>query len=320
MKSNIISAMMTIFLIVGCKSPNNDVVNAPVSKEPDHELVISGAYALSPLMEIWASEFTKIHPSIHIKVLGNGSGAGLADMISGRNNIAMISRKLTPDEESKGFWFADVSREGVVPVISDKNPTLGLLLKQGIQRKTLSQLFSSENKTYWGTIVGSDNKSPVHIYTRADQSGAADIWAQYLDLKSDNLNGAKMVGDTGIIKALLKDPYGLSYCNAHYAYDTKADKQLDGLRVLPIDFNNNGKIDQKEDFFEKISKLHRAAYLGAYPTHLCRELTLVCKNKPTDKVIIEFVKWILTDGQEIAVKNGYCEIRHCVREEALKGL
>ena len=228
--------------------------------------------------------------------------------------------QLTPEQEQKGLWKVTVSRESVIPVINSRNPVIDALMKNGITRKELAELFSGKAEMTWGTASGTKDKSAIHIYSWADQSGAASTWAEYLEIPLKDMIGNARQGDTGIIEAVRRDPLGLSFCNAHFAYDTKADKQLQGIRVLPVDFNENGMIDKKEDIYDKVSKLHHAAYLGLYPSHLCRELSLVCTGKPTDPNIVEFIKWILSDGQEVSIQAGYCELRHFDTEESIKNL
>jgi len=320
MKPSVI--IIALFLLFATSCYQNKEKSEPVetATELKGELKISGAYALGPLMNDWADEFMKIHPDLVITVQEEGSGAGISNLLSGSTDLAMISEALTPEQENSGLWRIAVSREGIVAIVNSKNPVLDELLKQGISWEELGLLFAGNGELSWGSVVGSDEKSPVRVYTRSDQSGAAGIWAAYLGLKKDEMKGTPLQGDTGIIAGILKDPFGLSFCNAHYAFNLNTDSPVDGLKVLPIDYNNNGMLDAREQIFENLSKLHRAAYLGTYPSHLCRELLLVSTEKPTDPNIVEFITWILTDGQKMAVESGYCEIRHCERERVLEEL
>jgi phosphate transport system substrate-binding protein len=310
-----------LLISVSCK-PSMEKTGSGQETAPELKgtLKISGAYALGPLMKLWADKFMVLNPGLKIEVVENGTGSGITDLLSGKSNIAMTSIDLSLEQEEKGLLKMVVSREGVIPIINSKNPQLAILMKKGITRKILSNLFSGEAAMSWGALAGTKDNSAIHIYSRADQSGAASIWAGYLELPLKELKGLAMEGDTGVIAAILKDPLGLSFCNAHYAFNPETGKQIDGLRVLPVDFNNSGLIDKKEDIYESITKLHRAAYLGTYPTHLCRELSLVSNGKPTDPNIVNFIKWILTDGQDVAVQAGYCEMRSCDKDDIINKL
>lgn len=319
MKTKILLLAM-ILLVASCKSTSDKTETSATSNALNGTISISGAYALSPLMKIWAEKFMVLHPGLKIEVIENGTGAGLDNLLAGKSHIAMISSPLTPALESKGLWKVDVSREGIVPIVNSNNPELNSLLAKGISRETLEKVYAGSQSFSWESITGKKGNSSVITYCRADHSGAAEFWARYLELTPDKLAGIKVTGDTGVISAVLRDKMALGFCNAHYAFNLQKHSAIEGVTILPIDFNGNGKIDPKEDIYESIEKLHRAAYLGTFPSHLCRDLSIVCINKPTDENITEFIRWILADGQEIAVQTGYCEIRNCDKDKILESL
>jgi phosphate transport system substrate-binding protein len=232
----------------------------------------------------------------------------------------MISRELLPDEEAAELWVVPVTKEGVLPIVNTSVPQWEKLKVRGITRNQLQQLFSGKGPSTWGDISGTDDKTPIIPIMRSDESGAEIIWAGYLGLNISEMKGIESSGDTGVITEVQTHIGGLSFCNAHYAFDPVTKSQVSYLKVLPIDMNKNGKIDEKEDFYQNLDDIHRAAYLGTYPSALCRNLQLVMKNKPDDQSVKAFIKWVLTDGQEIAVKEGYCELRKCDTKEALEKL
>jgi len=47
---------------------------------------------------------------------------------------------------------------------------------------------------------------------------------------------------------------------------------------------------------------------GRYPSPPARDLYFVNKGKPTDPVVKEFLKWILTDGQKYVNESGYVQL------------
>lgn len=294
--------------------------NQATSKELKGELKISGAYALAPLMNLWAEKFMSLNPGLKIEINANGTGAGITDLTSGNSNLAMVSMNLTPEQEDNGLWQVAVSREAVIPIINRENPSANELIKKGVTRKELADIFSAKSNLTWGTLTGSNDKSPVNVYIRSDKSGAAGVWADYLEISLSKLKGIGMEGDTGLVKAIVMDKNGIGFCNAHFAFDPTSLKQLNGICVLPIDINGNKTIDNKENNYETAVKLHHAAYLGTFPSHLCRDLNLVCRGKPTDPNCIEFIKWVLTEGQITALQAGYCEIRGCDKDEVINAL
>jgi len=145
----------------------------------------------------------------------------------------------------------------------------------------------------------------LHVYTRSDSCGAADAWANYLgNYHQEDLKGTAVYGDPGLAEAVKKDPLGIGYNNLNYAYDMETGKPIAGLRVVPIDLNENGQIDEDEDFYATKADLVQAIATGRYPSPPAREEHLVTKTGFTG-ITKEFVRWILTDGQQYVSETGY---------------
>jgi phosphate transport system substrate-binding protein len=76
--------------------------------------------------------------------------------------------------------------------------------------------------------------------------------------------------------------------------------------VIPIDLNSNGKIDPDENFYNSMNDLIAAIASGKYPSPPARELYFVVKGNPrNNKILTEFIKWVLKDGQKFVHEAGY---------------
>jgi phosphate transport system substrate-binding protein len=313
--------LLIVGVLISCKSKlkqKEEVLeNGPVKLSG--ELIVSGAYALSPMMQEWANEFMKLHPNLKIKVIACGTSKGMSDLYSGQAGIAMISRKPEPTEADSNLWFASVTKEGVLPVVSSANSKINVLMEKGITKEKLVEVYTKDDLK-WSEIVKGMDQTPVKVFRRPETSGAAYSWGCFLKTLPGKLRGTVLETDSDIITTVRNEPNSIAFCNAHYAYKLGGEMQQEGIKVLPIDINNNGIIDKKEMFYLKLCQVQRAGYLGIFPHELCREISIACKEKPTDALRKEFIKWILTTGQEIAVKKGYSKIRDCDAEEILKQL
>jgi phosphate transport system substrate-binding protein len=49
---------------------------------------VSGAFALYPMMTVWADEFHKLNPDVEFDVQGGGAGKGMTDTIAGAGTSA----------------------------------------------------------------------------------------------------------------------------------------------------------------------------------------------------------------------------------------
>jgi phosphate transport system substrate-binding protein len=271
-------------------------------------IAISGAFALYPLMVTWAEEYQKLHPEVRIDVSAGGAGKGMTDTLSGAVDIGMISRDITADEESRGAYWIAVTRDAVFVTANANNPAAAALLQQGLTQDTLAKLFITGEYTTWGQVIGQpDVKDDVHVYTRSDSCGAAEVWASFLNgKKQEDLLGIGVNGDPGVMDAVVKDPLAIGYNNLNYAFDPSSGQPVAGAIVIPLDVNANGQVDPDELIDTKDTALQAVAS-GRYPSPPARTLNLVTKGKP-GSLVQDFLLWILGDGQQFVVLTGYVEL------------
>jgi phosphate transport system substrate-binding protein len=270
------------------------------------QISISGAFALYPMTVKWSEEFRKINPDVRIDISAGGAGKGIADALGGMVEIGMVSREIYPEEIGKGAFPIAVTKDAVVAVISESNPDLNEILSKGLKKDAGNNIWITGKYTTWKQAFNVKSSSPIHIYTRSDACGAAEMWAKFYGKKQEDLLGVGVFGDPGLAQVVKRDPLGIGYNNIGYAYDAKTKQQIKGLRVVPIDINGNGKIDDDENFYNSMNDLIAAIASGKYPSPPARELYFVCKGTPkNNKVLNAFIKWVLTDGQQFIHEAGY---------------
>lgn len=167
---------------------------------------------------------------------------------------------------------------------------------------------------------GNQEGYPISVYTRSDACGAAEMWAKYLgDYRQEDLKGTAVYGDPGLAEAVKKDSLGIGFNNLNYAYDMETGKPIAGLRVIPIDLNENSRIDEDENFYATRAELLQAIATGHYPSPPARELYLVTQTEFTG-IAEEFVRWVLTGGQQYCSEAGYIVLPEERIEEELDKL
>jgi phosphate transport system substrate-binding protein len=280
-------------------------------------ITISGAFALYPMMQRWVEEFNKIYPDVNFDVSAGGAGKGMTDALSGAVDIGMVSRDVTTDEEAKGAFTIPVTKDAVFPTISDKNPVLADLLAKGVTSEIFIGIFITGEIKTWGQVVSRPEiTDEIHVYTRADSCGAAEVWAKYLgNKKQEDLLGIGVSGDPGLLDAVAKDALGIGYNNLNYAYDTTGGKPVAGAAIVPIDGNKNGTADTNELLETKAEAVEMVA-TGKYPSPPARALNLVTNGKPAG-ITMAFIQWVLTDGQKYIDEVGYIQLSSDMLQAAL---
>jgi len=304
--------LLIFVLMSGCNSPRTKKEIIPpgeaVITELSGSFSISGAYALYPLILKLADDFMAIHPGVRIEVEKAGTGEGITSLLERKSQLAMISRPLTDEETGSGIWVIPVAKDGVAPIVNQNNPHIEKLLNQGLSPDEFMHIFTSGKQPSWGEVLDSDSKDKMTIYTRADESGAAEIWASFMYRKASDLRGIGIVGDDEMIKSIQEDPLAIGFSNFSYAFDVTTGDRRKDIQIIPVDLDFDNKIDRMEVPFKNLEEAHRSLWLGFFPDQLCRELTLGSFGKPTDPAIVEFLKYVLGEGQSGIEKTGFCPL------------
>ena len=296
----------------------NTTINPP--QEIKGTIRVSGAWALYPMMVAWGEEFRKIHPKVRIDLSAGGAGKGAADALAGLVDLGMVSRDINPEEVKQGAFYIPVVKDAVFPTINERNPVLSKgLAQKGVRKQTFIDLWITGKDLTWGAVAGTNSKETIRVYTRSDSCGAAETWAQYLGKKrQEDLQGVGVYGDPGLAEAVRKDVLGMGYNNLNYAYDFKTGLPPKGLSIIPIDVNENGKVDPEEDLRTKAQAIQAVA-TGRYPSPPARDLYLVTKDG-FKGITKSFILWILTDGQKHVDENGYIRLTKTQIAQSLKKL
>ena len=294
------------FLIIALLFSSFTVPLSNSQEKSSGQISISGAFALYPMVIRWADEYKKINPGVRFDISAGGAGKGISDALNGMVEIGMVSREIYPEELKKGAFAIAVTKDAVVAVINESNPALDDIMAKGLKKDAANNIWITGRYTTWAQAFGVKLSSPIHIYTRSDACGAAEMWAKFFGKKQEDLLGVGVFGDPGLAQAVKKDPLGIGFNNVGYAYDATTRKQIKGIRVVPIDLNNNGKIDNDEDFYTSMDDLMAAIASGKYPSPPSRELYFVIKGSPkNNKVLTDFIRWVLSDGQKFVREAGY---------------
>jgi phosphate transport system substrate-binding protein len=335
---SILSALIAASLVLSaCGSTTPAPTQAPVAtevgataevpvatEEPlSGTIAVSGAFALYPMMTVWAEEFTKLHPDVQFDVQGGGAGKGMTDTIAGAVDIGMISRKIKDEETAQGIFWVAVTKDAVFPLVSADNPVAADLIAKGISQETFNKIFITGEIKTWGEVVGKPEiTDEIHVYTRSDAAGAADIWAQFAGAKAQAdilITAIAVNGEPALVDTTIKDPLGIGYSNLNSVFDVTSGKLIDGALVPPIDANTNGAVDGADEYYQSKAEAVAAVSSGKYPSPPSRFENLATLGKP-DGLKLAFITWILTDGQQYLDAAGYVPLTPEQQAESLEKL
>jgi phosphate transport system substrate-binding protein len=281
---------------------------------------VSGAFALYPMMTVWADEFHKLHPDVEFDVQGGGAGKGMTDTIAGAVDIGMISRDIKEEEIAQGIFWVSVTKDAVFPIISVENPVAEKILAQGISQEIFNKIYITGEIKTWGEVVGDSTiTDEIHVFTRSDAAGAAEQWSKFSGGKAqEDLKGIGVNGEPSILDTVIKDPLGIGYGNLNSIFDMGSGNIVPGIIIPPIDIDKNGKADAVEIYKVKEDAFGAVAN-GTYPSPPARFENLATMGKP-EGLELAFIEWILTDGQQYLESAGYVPLTPEQQAESLAKL
>ncbi len=325
-RSRVLWLLLLLLLLAACTAPaaqpNGDGGDTGADAATvDGETVsisVSGAFALFPMMTVWAEEYSNLHPNVTFDVQGGGAGKGMTDMLTGAADIAMLSREARQEELDQGSFLVPVTIDAVIGTFNANNPYVDQLLAKGITPEEAGRIWISGETTTWGQWLGTaPTTAAINVYTRSDSAGAAEMWSKFATGQTqEDLKGIAVNGDPGLAEAVRQDPLGVGFNNIGFTYDPATGLPNEGLQVIPIDLNGNGHIDPSEDFYSTRDKLTQAIADEVFPFPPARVLYLVTKGEPS-QTIKKFYRWVLTDGQAFVPAAGYVALTDAKLQEAL---
>jgi len=264
---------------------------------------LTGTKFTYPLVEKWITEYKKEHPDAKVKLLKKGESS---DSV----NVKIVSHKLDTETLKENDSYVEVAEYALLPIANEKNPIVKKTAKKGIDEEQLKEIFIKGKDEEFITneeLAKKNEKNPYTVYTRANASCASISFANYFGSVWENIKGKGVSGDDKyLLQAILKDTNGLSYNNLGYIYDLQTRLPVKGIAILPIDINENGKLDQQEQVYGNVDQV--ISYLENNPDEKAIPKAYVNfifdKNTEND-ALQPFLNWVLTEGQKYNQQAGF---------------
>lgn len=315
-KSVVYSALLTS-LLSGCAPKSETGYSA--EKGYYGNISLSGAFALYPIVVLWAEDFKAEHPNVRFNISAGGAGKGIADALTGMVDIGLVSRDIHPQELKKNAYPIHVAKDAVVCTFNKNHVNYALLKERGLTQEEMENIFVHKKYTYWSDIDPRLTRDKIITYVRSDAAGAAETWANFFKQKQEDLQGIGIFGDPGLAQAIKDNKSSIGFNNINYVYDLKTKKTADKIAIIPLDSNNDGKIDSSENFYATIDDLTDAIATHKYPSPPARDLTFVTHGKPTSKLLIKFIEFVLSkQSQGYLLANGYVPLNDKLKDIELK--
>lgn len=307
---------------------------ATVASAQNVQINGAGATFPYPIYSKWFSEYNKLHPNVLINYQSIGSGGGIRQLSAGTVFFGATDGPMTNDQIlAAGFRILHVPTVlgGVVPVYNIPGVSAELRFPAAV----LADIFLGKI-TKWndpairnvnpGITLPDDDITVVH---RSDGSGTSYIFCDFLAKVSPEWKrkvgvatsvnwpaGVGGKGNEGVAGLVKQQPGAIGYVELIYAVQNKiaygAVQNAAGeyVRASTETVSNAASAAAKnmpKDFRVSITN---APGKNVYP--ISSFTWLLVQESPKDaqrsKMLVDFIKWALADGQKFAPELGYAPL------------
>ena len=304
----------------------------------------AGSTFVYPVMGRWTADFQKAHPNVQINYASIGSGGGIQQVKAGTVDFGASDAALN-DQQLAAMKPVLQLPESAGPVVITYNlPELKQPLH--LSPEALSGIFLGTIKSWQDPVIKSANpgvelpKSAIAVIHRADSSGTSAVFTTYLSEVSKDWaskvgkgtqvnwpagNGRK--GSEGVTGQLRQTPGSIGYVELTYAQQNNlpiaAMENQAGKYVMPTPESTTAAIN---GFLNQIQQDPRlpivnppASASDAYPIATLTYLIVPKDGTDVDKrqTLKDFIKYIVSDGQNVAGSLNYAPLPDGVKQNDL---
>jgi phosphate transport system substrate-binding protein len=323
---------------------------APAVMTAQTQLTGAGATFPAPMYTKWFDEYHKAHPEVQINYQAIGSGGGIRQVTEGTVDFGatdgpMNETQLGDYKTKRGMevlHFPTVMG-AVVPIYNV--PGVATALK--FTPAALAGIYLGTITKWNDPAIAGPNKgvklpaADIVVVHRSDGSGTSYIWTDYLSKVSEDwkskvgantspkwpvgLGGAQNAGVAGIVKQtegaigyvelIYAIQTGMSYGAVQNAAGDFVVASLAGVSSAAAAAAAN----MPDDFRVSITN---AAGKASYPVSSFTWLLVPSRiaDPAKKKALVDFIKWMLGDGQDMTEALAYAKLPKAVVAKELKAI
>jgi phosphate transport system substrate-binding protein len=321
---------------------------AGVSEGEGGRTQINGAGATFPypIYSKWFEEYRKLHPNVEINYQSIGSGGGIRQIIAetvffGATDGPMTDEQLT--SAPRPILHFPTVLGAVVPVYN----IAGLSAELKFSGPVLADIFLGKVARWNDPAIARLNPgvtlppTDITVVHRSDGSGTTYVWVDYLAKTSPEWKskvgvntsvnwptGVGGKGNEGVAGLVIQSPGSIGYVELIYALQNNisygAVQNAEGAFVKgseqAVTAAAAGAATQMPDDF-RVS-ITNAPGAASYPIASFTWLLLYedAQDKNQARIMVDFLKWALTDGQPLASALGYAPLPADVVKRELAAL
>ena len=258
---------------------------------------ITGTKFPFEIMQQWIDAYSKTHPGVQFQ-LSKSIPVDSAD-------LTIAAHAFRNGELSDEQTVIAVNRYAQLPIANINRKDIAALQLRRFTTHDLKTIYfeqSDESKT-------DALNEPVQVYGRDKKVCASRSFAENVTGNQWNVAGIFVTGDDQALSNAVKDDVnGISYNNLSLIYNLKTRKVVDSIAIIPIDLNENGKIDTDENIYATLDEVLNFLSLSSHSIIPQDNVNVVINKNKANQEALDFLKWIITNGQQYNRCYGFLDI------------
>lgn len=269
---------------------------------------------LSELTQKWVDEYQLSHTGTRIEL----SEVEQFTEIAKSNFLGFTSKKDIAVEIAGQSSEMVIGRQITVPLMNSANPFSTEIGKVGLSAQMVNKLLAKQNPV-WGDIIGNSSTSSIHFIVLNDPNVVRNLQI-FSGLNSFPESNIRLVDQMEFTKILNTDPLALGFCSLNLVPEGTGQNLNTNVSFVPIDKNANGLIDKTENIYSDAAQFNRNVWIGKYPKSLVNNIYSVTTKNTLEIAQIEFLQWVVTNGQDYLENEGFTALVNSERQSRLASL
>lgn len=344
----VVGLMLLSAVVVSCHNKAEE--DQPVTLPGTIRLTGAGATFPYPIYSKWFDEYKKQHPSVEINYQSIGSGGGIRQFSDGTIDFGASDGPMNNEQLAEFQQKRQASALHFPTVLGADVPAYnipGITEELNFTPKMLAGIYLGKITKWNDTEIEKANpnlklpSTDIVVAHRSDGSGTTYVWTDYLSKVSDEWKGkvgkstsvnwpvglgAK--GNEGVSGLVKVTPNSIGYLELNYAVQgnikygrvqnssgnfVKAD--LSSVTAAATEASKS----MPDDFRVSITN---SPGMNAYPISSFTWLLVSSKmaDSQKKKVIVDFLHWMLTEGQNLAEPLYYSRLPREVIEKETQAI
>ncbi len=243
----------------------------------------------------------------------------IGEWIGEPGHVALVTKNYMEGVDPRTTKVSVIGREVYVPVMNPGNRYREEIFKQGISPAEFALLYADGEARTWGAVLDNNSSTPVTAYRISDPSFTAYL-SDFINTDKEAIQGNVMGSCEEVVDRVKNEVNAVGFCTLTQLLEMDHSKSSLEVLMIPVDLNDNGKVDHFEEIYGSVDDLARGIWIGKYSGTLYSRIFALSSLEASAGAGKELVRWMLDGGQELFASSGYAPLMDRERETILASL